>query len=73
MTQTQQIVTPAFAAWLSTTSFAGIVHPGDTWNTETAWPSRDTMEAAEACFIAFAIGDLRSAEHLMHAAQEPFV
>jgi hypothetical protein len=31
------------------------------------------MEAAEACFIAFAIGDLRSAEHLMHAAQEPFV
>lgn len=68
-----QIVTKEFADWLETTSFAGSVNAGDQWDTEEAWPSKETMQAARSCFEAFTAGDLKAAESAMHEAQRPFV
>jgi hypothetical protein len=42
----KQICTEEFVAWLETTSFSGIVHTGDQWDTETAWPSAEAMRSA---------------------------
>ena len=70
---TPQIVTKEFATWLETTSFAGHVDAGDQWDTEVAWPSRETMTAARECFAAFETGDLKRAEELMWDAQRPYV
>lgn len=71
--ETVQIATPEFCAWINTTSFAGIIRPGDQWDTEVAWPSAETMAAARQCFDFFVAGDLAAAERTMHTAQEPFV
>lgn len=68
-----QIATPEFCSWLETTSFAGILHPGEQWDAETAWPSEDTMTAARKCFDLFMAGQVAEAEKCMHVAQEPFV
>ena len=68
-----QIASPEFTAWLASTSFAGQVEPGEQWDTEEAWPSRETMRTARECFRQFHAGDLAAAEAAMHAAQSPFV
>lgn len=68
-----QICTPEFVAWLNTTCFAGVVRPGEQWDTEAAWPSSGTMAAARECFDAFTRGDLATAAERMIAAQKSFV
>lgn len=68
-----QVVTREFADWLGSTSFAGIVNPGDQWDSEDAWPSPDTMRAARRCYDLFAAGDLAGAEAAMVEAQQAFV
>ncbi len=69
----KRLVTHSFSAWLSTTSFAGTVNPGEQWDTEDAWPSANTMRAARRCYDLFSAGDLTGAEAAMIEAQEPFV
>lgn len=68
-----QIVTDDFAAWLATTSFAGQVEPGEQWDTEEAWPSRETMRAARECFRQFHAGDLVAADAARAEAETPYV
>lgn len=68
-----QIATRAFCAWLKTTSFAGIVQPGERWDTKEAWPSAVAMKSARDCFEAFHAGHTRIAEECMHDAQRAFV
>lgn len=70
---TKQIVTTEFAAWLSGTSFAGIVKPGEQWDTTEAWPSPLTMQAARACYVLFHRDCTALAEQRLWDAQRAFV
>lgn len=52
-TQTKQIATLEFCEWLKTTAFAGIINPGEQWDTESAWPNDQAMWAARNCFTQY--------------------
>ncbi len=68
-----QVVTPEFAEWLDSTSFSGVVNPGDQWDSEDAWPTPASMASARRCYTLFDAGEFGNARDAMVEAQQAFV
>jgi hypothetical protein len=74
-----QIVTPEFAAWLTSpdSGYQGAISAGEIWDVREAWPHPEALRSARMCYEAFAAGDLAAAKEQLRVAcmivASPFV